>query len=80
MIQINDNDSPITVAQKIIHGTKTAEMTPARRLGTILATGKAPEGQEYEEDMFSDEEILEIVDYLLVYCKHHGGDENEGDL
>ena len=77
MIQIDDLDSPITAAQKIIHGTKTVEMTPARTLGTIIATGKAPEGKEYEEDMFSDEDIMEIVDYLLVYCKHHGGDDHD---
>ena len=76
MIQINDNDSPITAAQKIIHGIKAEPMTPARRLGIIMATGKAPEnGQEYEVDMFTIEEIREIADYLQTYLKYHDGDE-----
>ena len=72
MIQIEDNDTPIIAAQKIIHGTKSVEMTPARAMGTILATGKAPkDGQLYDEDMFDDSEIREIADYLLTYCKYH---------
>lgn len=75
MIQIEDNDSPITVAQKIIHGTKLVDMTPARKLGVLLATGKAPEDREqYEADMFDDSEIREIADYLLTYCEYHEGE------
>lgn len=67
MIQIEDNDSPITVAQKLIHGTKSATVTPFMRIGTILRTGMAPEvGEKAEVDMFSDAEIREIAAYLLT--------------
>lgn len=72
MIQIEDNDTPIMVAQKLIHGTKAVEWTPASKLGYILATGEAPkEGEKAELDMFSDAEIREIADYLLTYSKYH---------
>ena len=72
MIQINDNDSPITAAQKIIHGIKAVEMTPARAIGEILATGKAPKDNEnYEVCMFSVDEIREIAEYLQTYWKYH---------
>ena len=75
MIQIADNDSPITAAQKIIHGTKAAPWTPASKLGYVLATGEAPKEKACELDMFSEDEIQEIADYLLTYCKYHGGEE-----
>ena len=76
MIQINDDDSPITAAQKIIHGTKTVETTPAMRLGAALTFGPVPEvGEKAEVDMFSDAEIREIAAYLLTYSKYHEGDE-----
>ncbi len=76
MIQIEDNDSPIMVAQKLIHGTKAVETTPAMRLGAALAFGPVPEpGEKLEVDMFSDAEIREIVDYLSTYCKYHEEDE-----
>ena len=42
MIQIEDNDSPIMAAYKIIHGIKAVSWTPASKLGYILATGKTP--------------------------------------
>ena len=71
MIQIEDNDSPITAAQKIIHGIKPVAWTPASKLGYVLATGEAPKENECELDMFSEEEIREIADYLLTYCKYH---------
>ena len=74
MIQIEDDDAVIAVAHKIIHGTKKADMTPAKKIGIIIATGKAPE-EEYEEDMFSLSELRELADYLTIYCKHHGGDD-----
>lgn len=72
MIQINDDDSPITAAQKIIHGIKAAPWTPASQIGYILATGEAPKEKECEVDMFSEEEIREIAEYLQTYCKYHG--------
>lgn len=78
MIQIEDNDSPITVAQKLIHGTKSAVVTPIMRLGAVLALGPAPEpGAQIEIDMFSDAEIREIAAYLLTYSKYHEEDNND---
>lgn len=76
MIQINDNDSPITAAQKIIHGIKAEPMTPARRLGFILANGEAPkEDAVYEVDMFTLSDIREIADYLLTYYRYRQEDD-----
>lgn len=76
MIQINDSDTPITVAQKLIHGTKAVGATPAMRLGAALALGPVPEpGEKLEVDMFSDAEIREIAAYLLTYSKYHEEDE-----
>ena len=76
MIQINDSDSPITAAQKIIHGIKAEPMTPARRLGFILANGEAPkEDAVYEVDMFSLSDIREIADYLLTYYRYRQEDD-----
>lgn len=73
MIQINDNDLPITVAEKIINGTKPYNLTPA-----IKALTKAVTGDEHAsdtEDMFDIEEIKEIADYLMVYYQaHQSGD------
>lgn len=76
MIQINDDDSPITAAQKIIHGIKAEPMTPARRLGFILANGEAPkEDAVYEVDMFTLSDIREIADYLLTYYRYRQEDD-----
>ena len=70
MIQIDDFDLPIQVAEKIIGGTK--EM-PASLLDK--ATFKAFTGKELGEtthrDMFDLEEIKEIADYLVVYYEAH---------
>lgn len=72
MIQIEDNDSPITVAQKLIHGTKAVGTTPAMRLGALLTFGPVPEiGEKLEADMYSDAEIREIAAYLFTYSKYH---------
>lgn len=48
MIQIEDTDSPITVAQKLIQGTKSVGITPAMRLGAALGLRPVPE--PYQED------------------------------
>lgn len=69
MIQINDNDLPITVVEKIIRGTKPNEATEAMK-----AVAKAITGNENAcdtIDMFSLEEIKEIADYLMVYYESH---------
>lgn len=69
MIQIEDNDLPITVAEKIIKGTKPFNPTPL-----VKAIRKAVTGDEEDEpfaDMFSMDEIKEIADYLIVYYNSH---------
>lgn len=73
MIQINDNDLPIMVAEKIINGTKLYNPTDLMK-----AFAKAVTGNEHScdtQDMFDLEEIKEIADYLMVYYQaHQNGD------
>jgi hypothetical protein len=75
MIQIEDNDIPIDVAQKLINGTKTVTLTPLVRSVRKAITGE--DSEEAEEDMFSLEEIKEIADYLMVYYEAHKDGEAE---
>lgn len=65
MIVINDKDLPITVAEKIISGTKTYDASPMLKALTKAITND----DELKEDMFSLDEIKEIADYLIVYYK-----------
>ena len=67
MIQIEDNDLPITVAEKIIRGTKPYNPTPIMKAMSKAITGEDSNTQ----DMFSQEEIKEIADYLMVYYNSH---------
>jgi len=70
MITIYDNDLPITVAQKIVDGTKPNHNELAKNINMIFnGTDSA------EQDMFALEEIKEIADYLMVYYESH----KEGD-
>lgn len=69
MIQIEDNDLPITVAQKIITGTKPYKPSPFMKSVTTAITGD--EGAGNTQDMYSLEEIKEIADYLITYCNNH---------
>ena len=71
MIEISDMDLPITVAEKIINGTK-----PNTGIGSDLskAIAKAFTGSEdagATQDMFSIDEIKELADYLIVYYEAH---------
>ena len=75
MIHINDNDLPIEVAQKIVTGTKIVTLGPLSR--SIRKTITGEDSEEVEEDMFSLEEIKEIVDYLMVYYEAHKEGEAE---
>lgn len=71
MIQINDNDLPITVAEKIIVGTKPYNPTEMMRTLSKAITGNDCDTQ----DMFDLEEIREIAEYLMVYYNtHQNGD------
>ena len=59
MITIEDNDLPITVAEKIIRGTKP--FNPGPLVKSVIET----------TDMFSVADIGEIVAYLNTYCEMH---------
>lgn len=81
MIQINDEDFPITVADKIIHGTKTVKASILDK-----AIYKAILGEEcidyVEKDMFDDDELRQIAQHILVYLREtepaltHKGEES----
>ena len=75
MITIEDNDFPIEVAQKIIRGTKKAEINELqRRMRAALLPDSVSDDDTM--DMFELEEIREIADYLMIYYNSHcmGGD------
>jgi hypothetical protein len=76
MIQINDSDLPIEVAQKLVTGTQIVTLGPLSRSVRKAITGEDLE--EAEEDMFSLEEIKEIADYLMVYYEAHKDGEADG--
>lgn len=67
MIVINDNDLPITVAEKIISGIKKYNTSPALTAITKAITNE----EELTEDMFTIEEIKEIADYLMIYYQSY---------
>jgi hypothetical protein len=69
MIQINDNDLPITVAEKIIKGVKPCNSTALAKALARAVTGDEHAGDSM--DMFDLEEIKEIADYLIVYYEAH---------
>ena len=69
MIQINDNDLPITVAEKIINGVKPNNPTPLMK--SIIKELTGNEHASETVDMFDLEEIKEIADYLIVYYEAH---------
>jgi hypothetical protein len=67
MIQMNDNDLPVTVAEKLVCGTKPTDLSEAMRNATEKMFGFKLDTQ----DMFTLEEIKEIADYLMVYYQAH---------
>ncbi len=69
MIQINDNDLPIMVAEKIINGVKPNHPTPFMKSLAQAITGDEHASESI--DMFDLEEIKEIADYLMVYYEAH---------
>ena len=73
MIEIKDTDLPITVAEKIITGTKPYNATPLTKAVVKAITGS--ETASDTVDMFGLEEIKEIADYLMVYYESHKEDE-----
>lgn len=76
MIEIYDTDLPITVADKIITGTKPYVATPLTRAIAKAITGSETAAESI--DMFDIDEIKEIADYLMVYYESHKeGEANE---
>lgn len=73
MIEIKDTDLPITVAEKIITGTKPYNPTPMMKAIVKALTGGETAGDTV--DMFELEEIKEIADYLMAYYENN----KEGD-
>ena len=69
MIQINDNDLPVTAAEKIIKGTKPNNPSPLMKSLAKAVTGDEDASENI--DMFNLEEIKEIADYLMVYYEAH---------
>lgn len=69
MIQINDSDLPIMVAEKIINGTKPYNPRPFMKSLSKSITGD--EHARENVDMFDLDEIKEIADYLMVYYQAH---------
>ncbi len=67
MIEINDTDLPITVAEKIITGRKQNNASDAIKAITKALTGE----DQAEVVMFELEEIKEIADYLMCYYNNH---------
>jgi len=68
MIQINDDDLPITAAEKIIRGTKDVKATVMDKVAYERYLGK-PCGETVEKDIFDDDDIREIADHLYVYLR-----------
>ena len=69
MIQIEDTDMPITVASKLISGTRPSAFGKAMKgivdgvLGEEICSG--------DVDMFTVDELKEIADYLTIYWRSH---------
>ena len=68
-IQINDFDTPIEVAQKIINGTMEVEANMVDKAMMRAFGGK--EVDKIRRALFDLEELKEIAGYLLVYCNTH---------
>lgn len=83
MITISDNDLPITVAEKLITAKKDSDSPLSKAIFTAsytLANGRSPTKEELDEskqDLFTDDEIEEIAQYLMVYVERHK-EENNG--
>lgn len=76
MIQIDNTDTPIEVAQKIINGTMEVEANTVDK--AMMRAFGCKEVDKIHRDMFDLEELKEIAGYLLVYYNaHKEGANNE---
>lgn len=74
MITINNNDLPITAAEKIITGTKPRDLNAWSMFMKAVALQEPHEVDEdalASVDMYTLEEIEEIAHYLILYCEAH---------
>ena len=72
MIQIDDFDLPIQVAEKIISGTKEITLSPLMKsMRKAIVGERIDDNDKSVADMFDLEEIKEIADYLVVYYEAH---------
>lgn len=67
MIQINDDDLPITVANKLISATKEIDNRKSKALNELI-------GGDGTSDMFGVDELKEIAQYLMVFVENHPND------
>lgn len=74
MIQINDYDVPIQVAEKIIGGTRNVPTSMSNKVVYKTFTGEEL-GETMSINMFNLEEIKEIAGYLTVYYKTHQNED-----
>lgn len=65
MIFIDEKDLPVTVAEKLIKATKI--ISDAEPLVKVLNKACGGDGTQ---DAFSDDELMEIAEHLICYCKH----------
>lgn len=69
MIQIDNTDTPIEVAQKIINGTMEVEANMVDK--AMMRAFGCKEVEKIRRALFDLEELKEIAGYLLVYCNTH---------
>lgn len=74
MIQIDNTDTPIEVAQKIINGTVEVEANMVDK--AMMRAFGCKEVDKIRRALFDLEELKEIAGYLLVYCNTHNEGEN----
>ncbi len=78
MIEINENDLPITVADKLISATKLQKTTPWSRIGRIILDGEDPgPDKDIMIDAFDLDDLEEIAKYLWIYVSINKGKYNE---
>ena len=76
MIQIDNTDTPIEVAQKIINGTMEVEANMVDK--AMMRAFGCKKVEKIRRALFDLEELKEIAGYLLLYCNtHKEGAKNE---
>ena len=71
MIEIQDYDEPIVVAEKLINARTKRKCGSFDKIIQKAFTGQ--ELDEVEVDTFSDDDLKESADHLMVYVKRQEG-------